>query len=135
MPIPFQCPHCGAQTEVEDRFAGQTGPCRQCGRAVTVPGGGAPGVRPPGPAGPACPKCGSRSTRPGPWPWYLGTIGAIFVAARTCTQCGHTFDARKPEADFGKRKLRLAIAINGCGAVGILTIVFLLGLLFYVTFR
>ncbi|HXT60369.1 MAG TPA: DUF1559 domain-containing protein [Pirellulales bacterium] len=39
MSISFTCPQCGLQTEVDDRFAGQTGPCRQCGATVTVPGG------------------------------------------------------------------------------------------------
>ncbi len=73
--------------------------------------------------------------RPGPWPWYLGTIGAIFVSARVCNGCGHEFDARKPQADLGKRKLRLALLINGFGALGILTVVFLLGLLFFLTFE
>jgi prepilin-type processing-associated H-X9-DG protein len=38
MPIPFTCPHCGHQTTVADQFAGQTGPCVQCGKRVTVPG-------------------------------------------------------------------------------------------------
>ena len=37
MPIPFTCPHCGAQTEVADEYAGQTGPCAQCGKSVTIP--------------------------------------------------------------------------------------------------
>jgi prepilin-type processing-associated H-X9-DG protein len=39
MPISFTCPHCGKQTNVDDRFAGQTGPCANCGQAVTIPGG------------------------------------------------------------------------------------------------
>ena len=38
MAIQFTCPQCGAQTSVDDRFAGQTGPCRQCGATVTIPG-------------------------------------------------------------------------------------------------
>jgi prepilin-type processing-associated H-X9-DG protein len=43
MPIPFACPHCGKSTVVDDRFAGQTGPCSACGQMVTVPfPGGAP---------------------------------------------------------------------------------------------
>ncbi|MCA9271193.1 MAG: hypothetical protein KDA41_22075 [Planctomycetales bacterium] len=37
MPIPFTCPHCQTQTLVDDRFAGDTGPCVECGRTVTVP--------------------------------------------------------------------------------------------------
>lgn len=44
MTIPFTCPHCGAKTEVAEMYAGQTGPCAQCGKTVTVPypGGAAP---------------------------------------------------------------------------------------------
>lgn len=38
MAIEFTCPHCGSQTNVDDRFAGQTGPCRTCGAPVTIPG-------------------------------------------------------------------------------------------------
>jgi len=37
MPIPFTCPHCGATTVVADQYAGQTGPCAQCGEPITVP--------------------------------------------------------------------------------------------------
>jgi prepilin-type processing-associated H-X9-DG protein len=37
MTISFTCPHCGSQTQVDEQFAGQTGPCRSCGQKVTVP--------------------------------------------------------------------------------------------------
>jgi prepilin-type processing-associated H-X9-DG protein len=37
MPIAFTCPHCGTSTNVGDEFAGQTGPCKNCGNKVTVP--------------------------------------------------------------------------------------------------
>jgi prepilin-type processing-associated H-X9-DG protein len=37
MPIHFTCPYCGATTEAGDQYAGQSGPCAQCGRTVTVP--------------------------------------------------------------------------------------------------
>ena len=37
MPIPFTCPHCGTYTNVDDRFAGHTGPCGQCGNTITIP--------------------------------------------------------------------------------------------------
>jgi len=49
MPIPFTCPHCGHQTDVDEQYAGQTGPCALCGRTITVPPvTGAPGAyRPP----------------------------------------------------------------------------------------
>jgi hypothetical protein len=37
MPIPFTCPHCGTHTNVDDRFAGHTGPCGKCGNTITIP--------------------------------------------------------------------------------------------------
>lgn len=37
MTIPFKCPHCGAQTNVDDQYAGTSGPCYQCGQTVTIP--------------------------------------------------------------------------------------------------
>ena len=37
MTIAFTCPHCGQQTDVADRFAGQSGPCSSCGQTVTIP--------------------------------------------------------------------------------------------------
>lgn len=136
MPINFQCPSCGVQMVVADSYAGQSGPCRQCGQRVVIPHpGGAPPM-PPMAAAPmlppspgmssgrwACPRCGSGNIYPGPWPWYLGTIGAIFVSAKRCGQCHHDFDARKPHADLRKRKIRLAIAINSFGAIGIICVI------------
>ena len=35
--IPFTCPHCGNFTEVESRFAGQSGPCVSCSNTITIP--------------------------------------------------------------------------------------------------
>ncbi len=37
MPIHFTCPHCGATTDAGDQYAGQSGPCAQCGKVVTIP--------------------------------------------------------------------------------------------------
>ncbi len=37
MPISFSCPHCGAQTNVADHYAGQTGPCSKCGKPIAIP--------------------------------------------------------------------------------------------------
>jgi hypothetical protein len=75
-----------------------------------------------------CPECGSRSIRNGPWPWYLGTVGLMFCKAVECEQCGHEFDLHKPRANLAKRKLILALAINGVGLVGIVVVLVLLGL-------
>ena len=69
-----------------------------------------------------CPECGSRSQRAGPWPWYLGTIGAMLCRAVICNECGHHFDAKKPHADLAARKRNLAILINGVGLLGIICV-------------
>ena len=37
MPIPFTCPHCGVQTNVDEQYAQQTGPCASCGNTITAP--------------------------------------------------------------------------------------------------
>ena len=37
MAISFDCPHCRAHTEVDQQYAGQTGPCATCGKTITVP--------------------------------------------------------------------------------------------------
>jgi DNA-directed RNA polymerase subunit RPC12/RpoP len=68
----------------------------------------------------ACPQCGSKYIQKGPWPWYLGTVGAFLCKAMVCEDCGHEFDLFKPQADLAKRKLHLALAINGVGLVGII---------------
>ncbi|MCI0703537.1 MAG: hypothetical protein L0241_20850 [Planctomycetia bacterium] len=73
-----------------------------------------------------CPNCGSRSVRNGPWPWYLGTVGALLCKAVICNDCGHEFDEKKPQADLATRKRNLAIGINLVGGIGILTVIGLL---------
>jgi hypothetical protein len=37
MAIEFACPLCGKQTIVADQYAGQTGPCANCGGQITIP--------------------------------------------------------------------------------------------------
>ena len=37
MPIPFTCPHCQHETLVEDKYAGESGKCIECGKEITVP--------------------------------------------------------------------------------------------------
>ena len=37
MPIPFTCPHCGAQRMVADEYAGQSGTCASCHQPITIP--------------------------------------------------------------------------------------------------
>lgn len=38
MPILFVCPFCHTRSRVDDRFAGESGPCAECGKTVTIPG-------------------------------------------------------------------------------------------------
>jgi hypothetical protein len=46
VPIHFICPHCGVATDIAQKFAGQTGPCAHCGRAIIIPAlGGEPSGR------------------------------------------------------------------------------------------
>jgi prepilin-type processing-associated H-X9-DG protein len=37
MSIRFTCPHCGAASDVADQYAGQCGPCAQCGKTIAIP--------------------------------------------------------------------------------------------------
>ena len=69
-----------------------------------------------------CPKCGSDNLSSGPWPWYLGTVGAMVCKAMVCDDCNHEFDLNKPHADLATRKRNLAIIINGVGFLGILAV-------------
>jgi hypothetical protein len=70
-----------------------------------------------------CPACGSRDLRGGPWPWYLGTVGSFLCNVVTCRDCGHVFDTRKPQADWNKRALKLALILNGIGLLGIIAVI------------
>lgn len=35
--INMSCPHCGHQLSIDEKYAGQTGACRQCSKPITVP--------------------------------------------------------------------------------------------------
>src|SRR5262245_14462685 len=37
MPIAYSCPHCGKQYSVDEKYAGQSGPCAACGQPITIP--------------------------------------------------------------------------------------------------
>ena len=63
MPIAFTCPHCGTSTQVGDQYAGQSGPCANCGQTVTVPSGLGPFSAQPF-AGPPQSAAASRSSAP-----------------------------------------------------------------------
>lgn len=46
MAIRFTCPHCGHQTDVDDKFAGKSGPCSSCGQTISIPWSGSEGAGP-----------------------------------------------------------------------------------------
>ena len=52
MKIPFSCPNCGHFTEVEPRYAGQSGQCGNCRKPITVPTLEETARRPPSTAAP-----------------------------------------------------------------------------------
>jgi hypothetical protein len=54
MPIEFTCPYCGRTAQVAGQYAGQSGPCRQCGQMITIPRAGSPFCQP----GPSMPDLG-----------------------------------------------------------------------------
>ncbi|MBI1902827.1 MAG: DUF1559 domain-containing protein [Planctomycetia bacterium] len=63
--IYFECPHCGIATRVETKYAGDRGPCRNCGQTVVIPGTPAPEV--------------ARKHRRPPW-GLLATLACVILA-------------------------------------------------------
>lgn len=78
MPIPFTCPHCGHATDVSDEYAGQSGPCSNCGATITVP---LPGQLGYGTQSPAALPRAKRSVG-----WTAGVLGLMAVGLIAC--CG-----------------------------------------------
>ncbi len=120
MAITFECEACGKSYTVGDGLAGKSGPCKQCGHRMTVPGGapcdaydldGAEARSAPLP-----PRAGSprkaKGARP-PASFGLGPVVRYLVSLREPSRPG--FFA------FGKREaIRLAICLACVGALGYL---------------
>jgi predicted RNA-binding Zn-ribbon protein involved in translation (DUF1610 family) len=136
------CPHCNAPipaTEMAAKFCPSCGKTLLDGASVAAVTGNKPDEIPTlkeyvetarertprrrSGSGRECPECGSTYLRAGPWPWYLGTVGAMLCKAMVCDDCGHEFDAKKPYTNLAARKRNLALVINGIGLLGILAIV------------
>jgi len=72
MPHLFTCPHCQTQTQVEDRYSGQSGECVTCGNSIQLPEFGtriASAITETG-------KSGSSATR-----WVAGAIVSAIILA------------------------------------------------------
>ena len=103
MPIDFTCPHCGHRTNVDDRYAGQTGPCASCGKIITVPhSGAAPLHLPPG--------------RPAPGP----TLGVVLaVAAVAVLVCGGIVALFLPALGGANVAARRSQCVNNLKQIGL----------------
>ncbi len=78
MNITFTCPHCGEDTLIEEKYVGQSGECRACGRMVTV-------------TSIVAPRDGSRSDVPqrvarGCW-YYAKLVAIAIVCLFVVTLC------------------------------------------------
>ena len=102
MPILFTCPHCGAQTNVADQYAGQSGPCGHCGQTITVPGT-------PSAATAYAAVAPPRKSSSGPWvvvAVLLGVCGVLFV-------CGGILVALLlPAVQAAREAARRAVCMN-----------------------
>ncbi len=92
MPITFECPHCGKQTDVADEYAGQTGPCAACGQMITVPAssGDPPLASTPSP-GPVA--SGGDPMQPQPGKPNAGNVASGGSDARTMAMLAHLLGA------------------------------------------
>ncbi|MBL8874013.1 MAG: DUF1559 domain-containing protein [Planctomycetaceae bacterium] len=80
MPFQFICPHCFDKKWVDDAYAGQRGPCANCGRMITLPTrtdstgkGPLPSPPEPSPSSPQTPVAWSRRKQM----WISAGLGSV----------------------------------------------------------
>lgn len=76
MAISYSCPHCGAQTQVDEKYAGHTGNCASCGQTITVPGSSTAGV--------AAPSSGKSSGKSSSAPVIIAVVAGSLVVMLFC---------------------------------------------------
>jgi type II secretory pathway pseudopilin PulG len=76
MPFEFVCPYCHCKTKVLDRYAGQSGPCVDCGKTVTMPHFNASGVLVPSIASTKKPGYSQTTRQRG---WMPALVGAAVI--------------------------------------------------------
>ncbi|MFM7070777.1 MAG: DUF1559 domain-containing protein [Planctomycetota bacterium] len=77
MPIPFRCPQCGHETIVDEKYAGQSGPCAKCGTMITVPAGAPVGGPPTGFPQQQYPVGAPAPSSSGSWTTVLVILGVL----------------------------------------------------------
>lgn len=80
MPFEFICPHCFEKKWVDDAYAGQRGPCANCGRMITLPKRAGQSGKGPLPSPPELEEM--QSTKPAAWSrrkqmWVSLALGSV----------------------------------------------------------
>ncbi len=106
MPIQFNCPHCEAQTNVSDEFAGQSGPCVKCGKNVTIPW-------PAGPPGSAQPR---KSSSTG---WVVLLVIGVCAVPVLLACAGIMLAMLMPAVQASREAARRANCLNNMKQIGL----------------